>query len=145
MWAAWRSTSRYLQRAGVDSERTGSVGLQTVANIAGTAVLIGIFFALTGRRTSVDLHLHVHQWVLVIIVLVLVGGALAALTPRGRRFFHDRIWAFIRSAGTAIAGVAKSPHHVALVGLGALGGPLFRSSLSVCAPVRSATHFPSLR
>jgi uncharacterized protein (TIRG00374 family) len=60
----------------------------------------------------------------VLITAALVGCALFGFTPRGRRFFHDKIWAFIRSAGAAIAQVAKSPRHLALTGVGALGGPM---------------------
>ena len=59
-----------------------------------------------------------------VITAALVGCALFGLTPRGRRFFHDKVWAFIRSAGAAIAQVAKSPRHLALTGAGAFGGPL---------------------
>ena len=116
---------RYLQKAGVDSgAATGSVGLQTVTGLAATLLLAAVFFARTGRNTSVHFHFHVQQWVLVLVTAVLVGGALFALTPRGRRFFHDKIWAFIRSCGAAIAEVGKSPRHLALTGVGALGGPL---------------------
>jgi uncharacterized protein (TIRG00374 family) len=116
---------RYLQKAGVDSgAATGSVGLQTVAGLAASLLLLAVFFARTGRHTSVHFGFHVHQWVLVLITAALVGCALFGLTPRGRRFYHDKIWGFIRSAGTAIAGVAKSPLHLALTGVGALGGPM---------------------
>src|SRR5262249_234237 len=41
-----------------------------------------------------------------------------------RRFFHDKIWAFVRSAGTAIRDVAESPRHLALTGVGAFGAPI---------------------
>ncbi len=127
-------TFRYLQKAGVDSgAATASVGLETVANIAGTAVLLAAFFALAGRRTALHVHLHLHQWVLLLVTAVVVGCALAGLTRRGRRFFRDRVWVFVRSAGIAVAGVAKSPHHVALLGVGALGGPLVQIvALGMC-------------
>ena len=92
--------------------------------MAATLLLLAVFFARTGRNTSVHFHFHVHQWVLVLITAALVGCALFGLTPRGRRFFHDKIWGFIRSAGAAIAEVAKSPRHLALTGVGALGGPM---------------------
>jgi uncharacterized protein (TIRG00374 family) len=116
---------RYQQKAGVESgAASGSVGLQTVTALAATVLLAAIFFARTGRNTGVHLRFHVHQWVLVLITGALVGCALFGLTPRGRRFFHDKIWGFIRSAGTAIAEVAKSPRHVALMAVGAFGGPL---------------------
>jgi uncharacterized protein (TIRG00374 family) len=125
---------RYLQKAGVDSgAATASVGLEEVANIAGTVVLVAVFFALAGRRTAVHVHVHLHQWVLLLVTAVVVGCALAGLTRRGRQFFHDKVWAFFRSAGSAIAGVAKSPHHVALLGVGALGGPLVQIvALGMC-------------
>jgi uncharacterized protein (TIRG00374 family) len=116
---------RYQQKAGVDSgAASASVGLQTIAAMAATLLLLAVFFARTGRNTSLHFHFHLHQWVLVLITATLVGCALFGLTPRGRSFFHDKIWAFIRSAGTAIAQVAKSPRHLALTGVGALGGPM---------------------
>jgi uncharacterized protein (TIRG00374 family) len=116
---------RYQQKAGVESgAATASVGLQTVTAMAANLLLLAVFLARTGRNTSVHLSFHVHQWVLVLITAALVACALFGLTPRGRLFFHDKIWGFIRSAGTAIAVVAKSPRHLALIGVGALGGPL---------------------
>jgi uncharacterized protein (TIRG00374 family) len=116
---------RYQQKAGVDSgAATASVGLQTIAALAATVLLLVVFFARTGRNTSVQFHFHVHQWVLVVVVAVLVGCALFLLTARGRQFFHDKIWSFIRSAGTAVGDLAKSPRHLALTGVGALGGPI---------------------
>jgi uncharacterized protein (TIRG00374 family) len=116
---------RYLQRAGVDSgAATGAVGLQTVASLSATLLLLVVFFAGAGRHTSVHFSIHLHQWVLVLITAALVGCALFGLTPRGRRFYHDKIWGFIRSAGSAVAEVAKSPRHLALTGVGALGGPM---------------------
>jgi uncharacterized protein (TIRG00374 family) len=116
---------RYQQKAGVDSgAASASVGLQTVATMAATLLLVAVFFARSGRNTSVHFHVHLHQWVLVLITAVLVGCALFLLSPPGRRFFHDKIWTFIRSAGTAIAQVARSPRHLALTGVGALGGPV---------------------
>ncbi len=116
---------RYLQKAGVDSgAATGSVGLQSVAALAANLSLVAIFFASTGRHSPAHIGLHVHQWVLVLITGVLVACALFGLTPRGRRFYHDKIWGFIRSAGAAIAEVAKSPRHLTLTAVGALGGPM---------------------
>jgi uncharacterized protein (TIRG00374 family) len=119
---------RYQQKAGVESgAASASVGLQTVVAMVASLLLLAVFFARTGRNTSVHFSFHVHQWVLVLITAALVGCALFLLTPRGRRFFHDKIWAFIRSAGSAIADVAKSPRHLALIGVGALGGPLVQA------------------
>ncbi len=116
---------RYQQKAGIDSgAATASVGLETVTGIAANLLLLAVFFARTGRNTSVHFHFHVHQWVLVLVTAVLVAGALYALTPRGRRFFHDKIWGFIRSAGAAIVRLAQSPRHLALAGVGSLGGPI---------------------
>jgi uncharacterized protein (TIRG00374 family) len=125
---------RYLQKAGLDSgAATGAVGLQTVAGDAAALLLMAAFFALTGRNTSVHFSLHIHQWVLLLVVVVLVAGALYGLTPRGRRFYHDKIWGFVRSAGAAIAAVAKSPRHTALTVVGATGGPFVQIiALSLC-------------
>jgi uncharacterized protein (TIRG00374 family) len=103
---------------------SASVGLETLIGIAANLLLLAVFFARTGRHTSVHFSFHVHQWVLVLITGVLIGCALFGFTPRGRRFYHDKIWAFIRSAGAAVAEVAKSPRHLTLIGVGALGGPM---------------------
>lgn len=116
---------RYQQKAGIDSgAATASVGVQAVAAMFATLLLLVIFFARTGRNTTVHFHPHVHQWELVLVTGLLVGCVLFLLTPRGRRFFHDKIWTFLRSAGTAMARLARSPRHLALTGVGALGGPL---------------------
>jgi uncharacterized protein (TIRG00374 family) len=116
---------RYQQQAGVDTgAASASVGLQSLVGVAANLLLLAVFFARTGRHTSVHFSFHIHQWVLVLITVALVGCVLFGLTPRGRRFYHDKIWAFIRSAGTAIALVAKSPRHLAFIGVGALGGPI---------------------
>jgi uncharacterized protein (TIRG00374 family) len=125
---------RYLQKAGLDSgAATGAVGLQTVAGDVTTLLLMAAFFALTGRNTAVHFSLHIHQWVLLLVTAVLVAGALYGFTPRGRRFFHDKIWGFVRSAAVAIADVAKSPRHTALTVVGSVGGPLVQIvALSLC-------------
>jgi uncharacterized protein (TIRG00374 family) len=125
---------RYLQRAGVDTgAATGSVGLQSLAGDAANLLLLAAFFARTGRSTSTHLSLHSHQWVLLAVTAVLAACALALLTPRGRRFFHAKIWGFLRSAGATIAEVAKSPQHVALVVVGALGVPIVQVvAFAVC-------------
>ena len=138
---------RYQQKAGVDSgAATAAVGLQTVTALAATLLLLAVFFARTGRNTSVHFHFHVHQWVLVLITAALVGCALFGLTPRGRRFFHDKIWAFIRSAGAAIAQVAKSPRHLALTGVGSpRRAPWCKSWPCGCACTPSAANSPSSR
>jgi len=116
---------RYQQKAGIESgAASAAVGLQTVIAMAANLLLLAVFFARTGRNTSLHFSFHVHQWVLVLITAVLAGCALFLLTPRGRAFFHDKIWGFIRSAGNAIAVVAQNPRHLALIGVGALGGPL---------------------
>ena len=78
-------------------------------------------------------QVHLRQWELLAISAVLVAGALFGLAPRGRRFFHDKIWGFVRSAGITVAEVAKSPHQVALMVVGALGGPLVQVvAFSLC-------------
>jgi uncharacterized protein (TIRG00374 family) len=125
---------RYLQRAGVGfGAATGSVGLQSLAGTAANLVLLAAFFARTGRSTSVHLSLHRHQWLLLLVSVALAACALLGLTPPGRRFFHDKIWGFLRSAWSTIAEVAQSPRHVALVVIGALGGPIVQIvAFSLC-------------
>jgi uncharacterized protein (TIRG00374 family) len=125
---------RYLQKAGVDTgAATGSVGLQALVGIAANLVLVTAFFAQTGRHTAVHFSLRTHQWLLLVVAAVIIASAFLVLTPAGRRFFHDKIWGFVRSAGSTIAGVAKSPRNMALIVVGALGGPLVQIvALSFC-------------
>ncbi len=125
---------RYLQKAGVDTgAATGSVGVLTLASTGGNLVLLAVFFAVTGRHTAVHFSWHPRQSVLLAISVVLAALALVGLTPWGRRFFRNKIWAFLRSAGSTLAGVAKSPHQVALVTVGALGGPMVQIvALALC-------------
>ena len=125
---------RYLQKAGVDSgSATGSVGLLTLTGTVANLALVAVFFAATGRHSVVHFHVHNRQWLFVGLVVVLVAAALLGLTPRGRRFFREKIWGFVRSAGTTIAQVAKSPRQVALILIGAFGGPLVQvAALSLC-------------
>ncbi len=116
---------RYLQKAGVDpGAATGSVGLQSVVSTVANLVLAAAFFAATGRKSPVHFSVAGHQWVFIAVAVVLAALALVALTPPGRRFFHDKIWGFLRSAGTTVAGVAKSPRHVAQTLGGSLGWPM---------------------
>jgi uncharacterized membrane protein YbhN (UPF0104 family) len=125
---------RYLQKAGVDSgSATGSVGLQTLTGTVANLALVAVFFAATGRHSVVHFRVHNRQWLFVGLVVVLVAAALLGLTPRGRRFFREKIWGFVRSAGSTIAQVAKSPRQVALILVGAFGGPLVQvAALSLC-------------
>ncbi|HTQ21322.1 lysylphosphatidylglycerol synthase transmembrane domain-containing protein, partial [Mycobacterium sp.] len=115
---------RYLQRAGVDTgAATGSVGLQSLAGIAANLMLVSVFLARSGRSTTVHLSVGRHQ-LLLLVSLALAACAVFGLTQRGRRYFRDKIWGFVRSAGITIAEVAKSPQHLSLVVVGALGGPI---------------------
>jgi glycosyltransferase 2 family protein len=116
---------RYLQKAGVGSgAATASVGLMQLVSIAANLVLVSAFFAATGRKTPVHFSLAGHEWVFIVVAAVLAGLGLLALTKPGRRFFHDKIWRFLRSAGVTVAQVAKSPRHVTLTLGGAVGWPL---------------------
>jgi uncharacterized membrane protein YbhN (UPF0104 family) len=116
---------RYLQKAGVGSgSATASVGLMQIVSLLANLVLVTAFFAATGRKTPVHFSLAGHEWVFIVLAGVLAGLGLLALTPPGRRFFHDKIWGFLRSAGVTVAEVANSPRHVTLTIGGAVGWPL---------------------
>jgi uncharacterized protein (TIRG00374 family) len=125
---------RYLKQTGVDSgAATGSVGLQAIAGGVANLLLIAVFFTLTGRTTTVHVSAHRRESLFLLITVVMALGALVLLTPWGRRLMHDKIWTFLRSAGTTTADVAKSPQHVALVLIGAFGGPLVQvAALAMC-------------
>jgi uncharacterized protein (TIRG00374 family) len=116
---------RYLQKAGVDSgAATGSVGLQSIISAGAGIALAAAFLAATGRKTSAHFSLRGHEWVFLVIAGVLIALALFAFTPPGRRLFRDKVWGFLRSAGSTVAAVAKSPRHVCLIAAGAFGWPM---------------------
>ena len=116
---------RYLQKTGVDSgAATGSVGLQTILSTGASLVLTAAFLAATGRKTSVHFSLPGHEWLFLVVAGALIALALFALTPPGRRLFREKVWGFLRSAGSTVAGVARSPRHVALIVIGAFGWPM---------------------
>jgi uncharacterized protein (TIRG00374 family) len=125
---------RYLQKTGVDAgAATGSVGLQSIAGYLASFILLGGFLAATGRSTSVHLGFHSRQLEFLLITVLLVACALFGLTPWGRKYFHDKVWGFLKSAGSTIAEVAKSPSHVVAVIVGAFGGPLVQiTALAMC-------------
>jgi glycosyltransferase 2 family protein len=116
---------RYLQKAGVEpGSATGSVGLQAIVS-TGASILLGIaFLAAAGRKSSVHFSLRGHVWLFLMIAGALIALALFALTPPGRRFFRDKVWGFLRSAGSTLAAVARSPRHVSLIVAGGLGWPM---------------------
>jgi uncharacterized protein (TIRG00374 family) len=125
---------RYLQKAGVDAgAATGSVGLQALGGQVTNFVLLAGFLAATGRSTSVHFTVHHRQGVLLVITGILVALVLFGLTPRGRRFFREKVWRFLRSAGATIVEVAKSPSHVVGAVVGAFGVPLVQIvALAMC-------------
>ncbi|WP_019056791.1 lysylphosphatidylglycerol synthase transmembrane domain-containing protein [Streptomyces prunicolor] len=51
-------------------------------------------------------------------------GGLLGFTPPGRRFLHDKVWPFLRAAGSAVAGLATEPAKAVVGVVGALGLPL---------------------
>ena len=125
---------RYLQKAGVEAGAAGgSVGLQAVVGMAADVILLAAFAAATRRSTSIHVSLHNGPRLLPLITFALVACALFGLTRRGRRFFRDNIWGFLRSAGTSMVEVAKSPSHVAAGVVGAFGGPMVQIvALAMC-------------
>ena len=82
------------------------------------------FLAATGRKTSAHFSLHGHEWLFLVIAGALIALGLFAITPPGRRLFREKVWGFLRSAGSTVAGVAKSPRHVSLIATGAFGWPM---------------------
>jgi hypothetical protein len=82
---------RYQQKAGIDSHAaSAAVGLQTVTARPANLLLLTVFFARTGRNTSVHFHTQSHQWVLVLITAAVVGCAVFLLTPAGAVSFTTR-------------------------------------------------------
>lgn len=121
---------RYLQKTGIETgAATASVGLQSLAGAVSNAVVAAVFFAWAGRRHGgVHLDLPASRYVLWVIALALAAGGLLLLTPPGRRFLHDKVWPFLRAAGSTVTGIAAEPAKVVVGVIGALGLPSSRSS-----------------
>lgn len=119
---------RYLQKTGIETgAATASVGLQSLAGAISNAVVAAVFFAWAGRsHAGVHLDLPTSRYLLWAIALALAGGGLLFLTPPGRRFLHDKVWPFLRAAGSTVAGVAADPAKVVVGVTGALGLPLIQ-------------------
>ncbi|WP_405976107.1 flippase-like domain-containing protein [Streptomyces sp. NBC_00988] len=119
---------RYLQKTGIETgAATASVGLQSLAGALSNTVVAAVFFAWAGRgHTGVHLDLSAGRYVLWAIALVLAAGGLLGFTPPGRRFLHDKVWPFLRAAGSTIAGLATEPAKVVVGVVGALGLPLIQ-------------------
>jgi uncharacterized membrane protein YbhN (UPF0104 family) len=126
---------RFLQKAGVDSgAATASIGLQTLANGVSSVVVAAAFFAWTGQRHSgVHIGAPAGKWVLPVTVLVLAACGLLGLTGPGRRFLHDKVWRFVRSAADTIMAVAADPAKLALGIVGAIGLSIVQvAGLALC-------------
>ncbi|HTT89763.1 MAG TPA: lysylphosphatidylglycerol synthase transmembrane domain-containing protein [Acidimicrobiales bacterium] len=116
---------RYLQKTGIDSgAATGSVGLQAIVSTGAGILLAAAFLSVTDEKTSAHFTLRGHEWVFLLIAGVLIAMALFALTPPGRRIFRQKVWGFLRSAGSTLAAIAKSPRHVCLIIVGGFGWPM---------------------
>jgi uncharacterized membrane protein YbhN (UPF0104 family) len=119
---------RYLQKTGIETgAATASVGLQSLAGALSNTVVAAVFFAWAGRgHAGVHLDLSAGRYVLWAIALVFAAGGLLGFTPPGRRFLHDKVWPFLRAAGSTIAGLATEPDKIVVGVVGALGLPLIQ-------------------
>jgi uncharacterized membrane protein YbhN (UPF0104 family) len=117
---------RYLQKTGIETgAATASVGLQSLTGALSNTVVAAVFFAGAGRgHAGVHLDLSAGRYALWAVALVLAAGGLLGFTPPGRRFLSDKVWPFLRAAGSTIAGLATEPAKVAVGVVGALGLPL---------------------
>jgi uncharacterized membrane protein YbhN (UPF0104 family) len=126
---------RFLQKAGVETgSATAAVGLQSVTGAMASGIVSVTFFAWTGQRHSgVHLGMPSGHWLLPAVCAVLVAAGLLGLTGPGRRFFHDKVWHFLKAAGQTVAAVATSPTRLTEIIGGALGLPLIQiSALAIC-------------
>ncbi|WP_329242329.1 flippase-like domain-containing protein [Streptomyces sp. NBC_01478] len=117
---------RYLQKTGIETgAATASVGLQSLAGALSNTVVAAVFLTWAGRgHAGAHLHLSAGRYALWAVALVLAAGGLLGFTPPGRRFLRDKVWPFLRAAGSTIAGLATEPAKVAVGAVGALGLPL---------------------
>jgi uncharacterized membrane protein YbhN (UPF0104 family) len=119
---------RYLQKTGIETgAATASVGLQSLAGAVSNAVVAAVFFAWAGRHhAGLAPDLPARRYLLCAIALTLAAGGLFVLAPPGRRFLHDKVWPFLRAAGSTVAGIAADPAKVVVGVAGALGLPLIQ-------------------
>ncbi|MFJ3304176.1 flippase-like domain-containing protein [Streptomyces sp. NPDC086549] len=119
---------RYLQKTGIETgAATASVGLQSLAGAVSNTVVAAVFFASAGRdHAGVHLDLPAGDNVLWAIALTLAAGGLLALTRPGRRFLSEKVWPFLRAAGSTVAGIASQPAKLVVGVTGALGLPLIQ-------------------
>ncbi|MCX4976807.1 lysylphosphatidylglycerol synthase transmembrane domain-containing protein [Streptomyces sp. NBC_00620] len=117
---------RYLQKTGIETgAATASVGLQSLTGAISNSVVAAVFFAWAGRHhAGAHLELPPSRYLLWAVALTLAAGGLLVLTPPGRRFLHEKIWPFLRAAGSTVAGIAADPAKVVVGVIGALGLPL---------------------
>ncbi|MFI6406051.1 YbhN family protein [Streptomyces sp. NPDC050548] len=119
---------RYLQKTGIETgAATASVGLQSLAGALSNTVVAAVFLTSAGRRhAGVQLDLSAGRPVLWALALALAAGGLLAFTPPGRRFLGDKVWPFLRAAGSTVAGIATEPAKIVVGTVGALGLPLIQ-------------------
>ncbi|MEU6195775.1 lysylphosphatidylglycerol synthase transmembrane domain-containing protein [Streptomyces sp. NPDC047061] len=119
---------RYLQKTGIETgAATASVGLQSLAGAVSNVVVATVFFTAAGQHHGgVHLDLPVGRYTLPAIVLVLAAGGLLGLTPPGRRFLREKVWPFLRAAGTTLTGIAADPTKLVLGVVGMLGLPVIQ-------------------
>ncbi|MFG3019217.1 flippase-like domain-containing protein [Streptomyces sp. NPDC048254] len=117
---------RFLQKTGIETgAATASVGLQSLAGAVSNIVVATVFFAAAGQRHGgVHLELPAGSYTLPVIAVVLAAGGLLGLTPPGRRFLREKVWPFLRAAGSTLTGIAADPAKLALGVVGMLGLPL---------------------
>ncbi|MGI5515938.1 lysylphosphatidylglycerol synthase transmembrane domain-containing protein [Streptomyces sp. CA-106131] len=119
---------RFLQKTGIETgAATASVGLQSLAGALSNAVVAAVFFAWAGRHgRGLYVNLPAGRYALPAIALTLAAGGLLAFTPPGRRFLREKVWPFLRAAGSTMAGIASDPAKLAIGVVGALGLPLIQ-------------------
>lgn len=117
---------RYLQKTGIETgAATASIGVQSLAGAVANTVVAAVFFAAAGQHHGgVHLDVPAGKYALPVIALVLAAGGLLGLTPPGRRFLREKVWPFLRAAGSTLTGIASDPAKLVVGVVGALGLPL---------------------
>ncbi|WP_030944339.1 lysylphosphatidylglycerol synthase transmembrane domain-containing protein [Streptomyces sp. NRRL S-646] len=117
---------RYLQKTGIETgAATASIGVQSLAGAVANTVVAAVFFAAAGQHHGgVHLDVPAGKYALPVIALVLATGGLLGLTPPGRRLLREKVWPFLRAAGSTLTGIASDPAKLVVGVVGALGLPL---------------------
>jgi undecaprenyl-diphosphatase len=108
--------ARYLQKAGVDGNAgVAAVGVNSLVGAILHLALIVVFFTWSGQGLAKAFKLPSSSKLLLILAIVVAVVGLVAATRPGRRFASRKLIPGLRSAGTSLRRVARSPGKMTML------------------------------